>query len=182
MPPRQTARDQLAPDLEALADAADRRLRAEVNDDVQAVADAQADLLNAAAAAMAGGHSLSAIAAAEQRGKDRARAELGKDLLRAIERAARRRREVELEFEQAILRADKLGLLHRDIGAAGKLAHTTVRAIVSRASEHAAPLPQADASMADGSDPHTRSQDGSLDHPGDDAQLASAGAHHEQHG
>ena len=61
------------------------------------------------------------------------REELGPELLRRVERAARRRREAEREYEQAIVRAGRLGLAHRDVAAAAQVTHGTVRAIIARA-------------------------------------------------
>jgi hypothetical protein len=49
-----------------------------------------------------------------------------------VERAARRKREAEHEYEQAVVRAVRLGLAHRDVAAAAQVAHGTVRAIVAR--------------------------------------------------
>ena len=49
-----------------------------------------------------------------------------------VERAARRKREAELEYEEAIVRAGRLGVVHRDVAAAAQVAHGTVRAIIAR--------------------------------------------------
>jgi hypothetical protein len=59
----------------------------------------------AASRAIAAGLLLAAIADAEQIGQRRAREELGPDLLRRVERAARRKREAEHEYEQAVVGA-----------------------------------------------------------------------------
>jgi hypothetical protein len=75
---------------------------------------------------------LSTIADAEQTGQRRAREELGPDLLRRVERAGRRKREAEHEYEQAVVRAVRLGLAHRDVAAGAQVAHGTVRVIVAR--------------------------------------------------
>jgi DNA-directed RNA polymerase specialized sigma24 family protein len=72
------------------------------------------------------------IAAAEQAGQTSAREELGKDLLRAVERASRRKRDAETEYEQAITRAATLGLAHREIATAAQVAHGTIRSILTR--------------------------------------------------
>lgn len=48
-----------------------------------------------------------------------------------MERAARRKREAEGEYEQAVSRAGRLGLAHRDVAAAAGVAHGTVRAILA---------------------------------------------------
>ena len=87
----------------------------------------------AASRAIAAGLSLAAIADAEQIGQRRAREELGPEVLRRVERAARRKREAEHEYEAAIVRAGRLGLAHRDVAAAAQVAHGTVRAIIARA-------------------------------------------------
>jgi hypothetical protein len=86
----------------------------------------------AASRAVAAGLLLSTIADAEQTGQRRAREELGPDLLRRVERAARRKREAEHEYEQAVVRAVRLGLAHRDVAAGAQVAHGTVRVIVAR--------------------------------------------------
>lgn len=54
------------------------------------------------------------------------------DLRRRVERAAGRRRAAEHEYEQAVGRACRVGLAHRDVAAAAQVAHGTVRAIVAR--------------------------------------------------
>jgi hypothetical protein len=75
---------------------------------------------------------LEAIAAAEQVGQARARGALGPDALKRIARASRGRREADAEYEQEILRGDRLGLTHREIATAAEVAHGTVRAILAR--------------------------------------------------
>ena len=76
---------------------------------------------------------LSAIADAERDGELRARQELSGDVLRQVTRAAKRKREADSEYEQAISRAGRLGLSHREIAAAAQVSHGTVRAILTRA-------------------------------------------------
>ena len=134
MPARQSTDTPLAPELEAIATAAADRVRAH--------ADASADdselqrrVAEAASAAIAAGAALGAIAAAEQAGHARARDELGPDALKRITRATRRRREADTEYEQEILRGDRLGLTHREIAAAAEVAHGTVRAILARTAD-----------------------------------------------
>jgi DNA-directed RNA polymerase specialized sigma24 family protein len=63
----------------------------------------------------------------------RARRELSGDVLRQLARAAKRKREADREYEQAIARAGRLGLSHREIAAAAEVSHGTVRAILTRA-------------------------------------------------
>jgi DNA-binding NarL/FixJ family response regulator len=144
MPAHQTTETPLAPELEAIAAAAADRVRAQ--------ADATADdgelqrrVAEAASAAIAAGAALGAIAAAERVGQAPARGELGPDALKRIARACRRRREADAEYEQEILRGDRLGLAHREIATAAEVAHGTVRAILARtetASGQALPAPE----------------------------------------
>ena len=54
-------------------------------------------------------------------------------MLRQVTRAAKRKREADREYEQAISRAGGLGLSHREIAAAAQVSHGTVRAILTRA-------------------------------------------------
>jgi hypothetical protein len=75
---------------------------------------------------------LSSIADAERIGQERAREALGPELLRRVERTARRWREAEREYEHAVARAGRLGLAHRDVAVAAQVAHGTVRAIIGR--------------------------------------------------
>jgi DNA-binding NarL/FixJ family response regulator len=153
MPARQTTETPLAPELEAIAAAAADRVRGQ--------ADASADdgelqrrVAEAASAAIAAGAALGAIAAAEQVGQARARGELGPDALKRIARASRRRREADAEYEQEILRGDRLGLSHREIAAAAEVAHGTVRAILARTDTSASQLPRAPEPVsANGSEP-----------------------------
>lgn len=58
-----------------------------------------------ASAAIAAGARLGAIADAEQGGERRARQELSGDVLRQVTRAARRKRDADSEYEQAVGRA-----------------------------------------------------------------------------
>jgi hypothetical protein len=92
----------------------------------------QREIGEAVGRAIAAGVSLSAIADAERIGQSHVREELGKDVLRGVERAARRRRDAEHECDQAVERAARLGLAHRDIAAAGQMARGTVRAVLAR--------------------------------------------------
>ena len=124
--------ESLSPKLEAIVTAAAQRLRAQVDANEPQAAEAQQAVIAAASGAITAGVSLGEIAAAEQAGQARAREELGKDLLRTVERAARRRREIEHEYEQAVQRAARLGLAHSDIATAAQTARGTIRTIVSR--------------------------------------------------
>jgi DNA-binding NarL/FixJ family response regulator len=87
----------------------------------------------AASAGITAGAALAAIADAEREGELRARRQLSGDVLRQLTRAAKRKREADREYEQAIARAGRLGLSHREIAAAAEISHGTVRAILTRA-------------------------------------------------
>ncbi len=124
--------DALPEQLEPVAVAAAQRLRAQTAGDEPQAAAAQQALVAAASTAMAAGVDLAQIAAAQQTGQARVRDELGKDQLRAVERAARRRREVEAEYQDAIRRAGRLGLAHREIASAAGAAAGTIRSLLTR--------------------------------------------------
>ncbi|MGO9956661.1 MAG: hypothetical protein ACLP50_11860 [Solirubrobacteraceae bacterium] len=124
--------DALPGQLEPVAAAAAQRLRAQAAGDEPQAAQAQQALVAAASAAMAAGVDLAQIAAAEQTGQARVRDELGKDTLRAVERAARRRREIETEYQDTIRRAGRLGLPHRDVASAAGAAPGTIRSLLTR--------------------------------------------------
>ena len=132
-----TGEDVLSPELEAIATAASDRLRAQAAEDVQAAGDAQGRVAQAASAAIAAGAALSAIADAERTGGLRAREALGAEALRQVARAAKRKRETDGEYEQAIKRAGRLGLSQREVAAAAEVSHGTVRAILARATASA---------------------------------------------
>jgi len=129
---RQKTNVELARELEAIATAAAERVRAQTDGDEQREAQLHRDVGEAASRAIGAGVSLGAIADAERIGQGRAREELGREVLRGVERAARPQREVEHEYEQAVLRAARLGLAHRDVAIAAQVAHGTVRAIITR--------------------------------------------------
>jgi hypothetical protein len=123
---------ELSGELEQIATAAAERLQALVAGDADREVELQRRVGEAASRGIATGLSLAAIANAEQIGHGRAREELGPQLLRRVQRAARRKRETELEYEEAIAHARRLGLVHRDVAAAAQVAHGTVRAIIAR--------------------------------------------------
>ena len=123
---------ELSGELEEIATSAGERLRALTDGDVEREAELRRRVGEAASRAIAAGLLLSSIADAEQIGQRRAREVLGPDLLRRVERAGRRKREAEHEYEQAVVCAARLGLAHRDVAAAAQVAHGTVRAIVAR--------------------------------------------------
>jgi DNA-binding NarL/FixJ family response regulator len=121
-------------ELAAVAQAAGDRLRAETDGDARAAKAAGDALLTAATAAMTAGHSLSDITEAEAQGMDAVRDALRPDTLREVKRSGRRAREAKQEHHQAIARAMRLGLSTREIAAAARVAHGTVRAIINRLS------------------------------------------------
>jgi len=105
-----TADGALSPELEAIAVAAQDRLKAQAGEDRSAVEATARRVAEAASAAIAAGARLSAIADAEQRGELHARQELSGDVLRQVTRAAKRKRDADSEYEQAVGRAARLGL------------------------------------------------------------------------
>ena len=127
-----TADGALSPELEAIAVAAQDRLKAETGEDPSAVEAAGRRVAEAASAAIASGARLGALADAEQAGERRARQELSGDVLRQVTRAAKRKRDADSEYEQAVARAARLGLSHREIASAAEVSHGTVRAILAR--------------------------------------------------
>ena len=129
----QTTEVKLAPELEAIPTAACEQLRAKTDGDPQPEERLQRGVGDAAGRAIAVGLSLTAIADAERIGHARAREQLGTEVLRAVERAAQRKREAERTYEQAVGRAARLGLAQRDIAAAAHVAHGTIRAVLARA-------------------------------------------------
>ena len=138
MPSRQKTEPAMSPELDAIAAAAADRLRAQCGDDAATVDEHAQRVADAASAAIRAGAALSAIAAAERVGEDRARDELGTDILRGVERAAKRKREADIDYSQAIDRAARLGLSHREIATAAQVTHGTVRAILIRSDATAA--------------------------------------------
>ena len=129
-----TGDEPLSPELEAIAAAADARLQAQAGQDLSAKEVAQRRVAEAASAAIAAGAALSAIADAERAGQLRARRALSTDVLRHVTRAAKRKRGADSEYQQAITRAGRIGLSHREIATAAEVAHGTVCAILARSS------------------------------------------------
>lgn len=120
----------LVPELDAVREAAEVALetRAAGGDMTQV----QQALTNAAKAALDAGHALGVVAEAEAAGQATARGRLRKDVLRHIERSARKLRETTAEHETVIAQADELGLAAREIAERAGIAHGTVGAIVRR--------------------------------------------------
>ena len=119
-------------ELIAVAKAAGARLRAETDQDAEAARAAADELVRSASAAMAAGHSLTAIAHAEAHGKDSVRQALRGDALKLVERSGERAREMRREHHEAIARATRLGLPMREIAQAAGVTHGTIRAINNR--------------------------------------------------
>ncbi len=132
MRPHQITDESLAPELESIAAAAADRLRVHADGSTHQTEQLRHRVAQAASAAIAAGLGLGAIANAERIGQDRARQELGTEVLRQVRRAARRKREAEQEYQQAVQRAARLGVAHRDIATEAQVAHGTVRAIIAR--------------------------------------------------
>lgn len=122
----------LAGELEAIARAAADRLRAHTDGDPGHAVELGRTVGEAAGRVIVAGLSLAEIADAERIGQRRTRDQLDAEVLRRVERAARRKREAEGEHEQAVERAGRLGLAHRGVAAAAGVAHGTVRAILAR--------------------------------------------------
>ena len=119
-------------ELVAVAEAAGARLRAETDQDADGARAAADDLVRTASAAMAAGHSLTAIAHAEASGKDSVRQALREDALKLVERSGERAREMRREPHDAIARATRLGLPMREIAQAAGVTPGTIRAINHR--------------------------------------------------
>jgi len=81
---------------------------------------------------------LSAIAESQRLGEQRARNKLRANILRRVERAAKRKREADTDYEQTIDRAARVGLSHREIAAAAQVTYGTVRAVLTRADTNTA--------------------------------------------
>src|SRR5450631_2952411 len=97
----------LSPELEAIAAAAHDRLHAQAGQDLSAEEAAQRGVGEAASAAISAGDALSMIADAEHTGELRARRALSTEMLREVTRAAKRKREADSEYEQAIAHAGR---------------------------------------------------------------------------
>jgi DNA-binding NarL/FixJ family response regulator len=95
-------------------------------------ADAWARSLAAARAALDGGHAIAAIARAEAEGEATAREGLGTQVLRLVERSAKKLREATSDYESAIAQAVSVGLPARDIAARAGVSHGTVAAVARR--------------------------------------------------
>lgn len=130
--------------LVAVAEAAGARLRAETDEDGDAVQAAAGELTRAATEAMAAGYPLTEIARAEARGKDTLRRALRADALKLVERTGDRARDAQAEHYRAIARATRLGLPLREIALAAHVTHGTIRAITNRLASQAPGFDAAD--------------------------------------
>jgi len=140
----QTIEQQPTPELEAIAAAAADVLRADAAQDGGTRAAAEARMAEAGATAFAARATFEAIAKAERDGRARARNELGAEVARRIKRAAQRKREVELEYEEAVRLASRIGVTHGEIAAAAGISPNAVRSVLARGEGAAAPEPQAE--------------------------------------
>jgi DNA-binding NarL/FixJ family response regulator len=120
------------PELETVADAAASRLRAEIDEDPDAIRVATEALVSAVTSAMSAGHSLTRIARAEADGQENVRRSLRDDILKRVDRTQRQVREAEATHHRAIARAMRLGLSTREIAASARVTHGTIRAIANR--------------------------------------------------
>ena len=133
----QTGDGVLPPELEAIAAAAHDRLHAQAGQDLAAER-------RGAAARRRGGqrrdHGRGGAGrdrrSRAHRGAARPR-RAGREVLKQVARTAKRKREADSEYEQAVTRAGRLGLSHREIAAAAQVSHGTVRAILTRATPSA---------------------------------------------
>jgi hypothetical protein len=132
MPSRQQDRDVLSSELDAIAQAASRRLHAQAAQDANGLKAASRDVVEAAGAAIVAGLPLAVVAAAERRGEEQARAQVRPDALKRVERTARRAREATAEYEQTVAHAAGLALPVREIAGAAGISHATVRALAER--------------------------------------------------
>src|SRR5437763_272521 len=121
------ADDGLLDEVRATAEAA---LEARANGDGSDEPARQA--LAAARAALDGGHAISAIAVAEAEGERAARDRVGAQMLRSVERSAKKLRDATEEYERAVVQAVRRGLAARDIAARAGVSHGTVAAVARR--------------------------------------------------
>ena len=116
--------------LDEVRQAADAALEARASD--EHVEEAAGRSLTAARAALDAGHPIVAIAAAEAEGEGAARDRIGAQLLRSVERSAKKMRDAIGEYERTLVHAVRLGLAARDIAAKAGVSHGTVAAVARR--------------------------------------------------
>ena len=102
--------DELPVELEAIATAAAEQIHARADAELDDVVPLSRRVAEAASVAIASGASLSAIAAAERTGHERARAALAPDALKRVSRAAVRRRAADDADERELMRAVRIGV------------------------------------------------------------------------
>jgi hypothetical protein len=124
--------------LEEVARGAGDELRGRAGQDASAEQEARQRKVDAASRAMRAGHDFTAIAHAEKVGRDDARRTVGSDLLKRVEKAARRRREADDDYRAAVRQAVRIGLGHREVGQAAGVSHATVRAIAEKSDDEPA--------------------------------------------
>jgi hypothetical protein len=135
------------------------RARAQVNDDDAAATEAGARIAGAVGAAISAGASIASIAQFERVGMERARAELGRELLRSVAQATKRKREADHAFRTAIIKAARL-LPHREIAGQAGVTHNSVRAIISRDPLQSASEADAASDDANAQQQHSDDQNG----------------------
>lgn len=122
--------------LDAVRTAAEAAVEAQVSDGDDR--DAAGGLQAAARTALDGGLSISAIARAEGDGERAARERLGGQVLRVIERTAKKLRDVTAEYEDVVVKGVRIGLPARDIAARAGVSHGTVTALARRQAQTSA--------------------------------------------
>lgn len=120
--------------------------------------------LAAARAALDGGHPIAAIAEAEAEGEAAARDRVGAQVLRSIERLAKKMRDATQEYERAVTLGTRLGLAARDIAVRAGVSHGTVAAVARRHEQ------------AEATPPVTAAREASdVEHAGEPAPQSGAG-------
>ena len=116
--------------LDEVRHAAEAALAARASD--EHVEEAAGRSLAAARAALDAGHPIAAIAAAEADGEQTARDRVGAQVLRSVDRSAKKMRDAIEEYERTLVHATRLGLPARDIAARAGVSHGTVAAVARR--------------------------------------------------
>lgn len=142
--------------LEEVRAAAEAVVEAQVAEGDEEAAKQRA--LTAAREALDAGHAISVIARAENAGEKAARERLGGQVLRSVERAAKKLAGATVEYERTIVQAVRVGLPAREIAARAKVSHGTIAAVARRHEQASAAPPQAagqeaSATGADGGGP-----------------------------
>lgn len=104
---------------------------------------------DAAKAALDVGVGLAQVAGAEAAGQDAARDGLRSEVLLAVGRSAKKKRDATAEHDADVARAAALGLGAREIAERAGVAHGTVAAIVRRHAKHADSVPAGPADTGD---------------------------------